>query len=347
MGVKGFSKAFASKVTTLKKLKGLTVAVDASVYLYKAALGGASTHTLTDSDGNPTLHLSVILAKVLNLSLCNIGQVWVFDYHEDGYSPPDKELELASRKKKRDEAQRKLNKLNETKPKTKKEQEQEDMFSDEEDSKRDIKKNSLEKQCFTMTTKMVNECKFILDCLDVTWTTAPKGIEAEHVCAELTNTYDLDFGCDAVLSTDIDTLIYGAQQLVREISVKRKKILQLYSLDDIFIDNHIDMEDLKKIAVILGTDHALKTPGIGPGTVLKKYEDVELTNEQTDAVKVFEKECDVTELKFSNDFGFDEIGQGKQKLTKLINWLESKSFNRRKLIIKLEKTYTDQDNKLV
>ena len=156
-----------------------------------------------------------------------------------------------------------------------------------------------------MTTKMVNECKFILDCLDVAWVDAPKGIEAEHVCAELTNTDELDFGCDCVFSTDIDALMYGAQQLVREVNVKKKKVLQLYDLDYILDDNDLDIDDLRKIGVILGTDHAPKTPGIGPGTVLKKYEDTELTEEQKGAIGVFEKTFDVTALKFSQEVGFN------------------------------------------
>ena len=380
MGVKGFSKAFESKITTLKKLKNLSGAVDASVYLYKAALGASSTHTLTDPEGNPTLHLSVILSKVINFALCNIDQIWVFDYHEEGYQPPDKKAELAIRKKKRDEATAKLKKLkaekeakdkkDDNKKKKNKGKDPDELFTDDEDEpeektispiskktgdkQKETKEKDLEKmicqkekECFSMSTQMVNECKFILDCLDITWVDAPKGIEAEQVCAELTNTDDLDFCCDCVFSTDVDTLIYGAQQLIREVNVKKKKVLQFYSLMDILDDNKIDIDDLRKIAVILGTDHAPKTAGIGPGTVLKKYENVELSDEQKNAVKVFEKTFDITKLKFSNDFEETEIAQDKTKITKLLDWLSGvKSFNRKKLIEKISKVYSDEDNKL-
>ena len=322
MGVKGFSKTFTPELTSFKKLKGLSVSVDASVYMYKAALGANSMHTLTDAEGNPTIHLSVILAKVLNLTLCGIKQVWVFDYHEAGYSPPDKELELAIRQKKRDLAKKKLDELKEKKEKS------DDMFSSDDDD--EAKKCSLEKRCFTITSDIVNECKFVLDCLGVTWITAPKWSEAEHACAEMTNKSI----CDAVLSTDIDSLIYGAKKLVREVTVKRKRVLQLYDLNDILTDNDLTMKSLRKIAVILGTDHAPKTPGIGPGTALKKQSNVILTEKQEHAIKVFEKECVLPTVEMG------EVGQNRESIMKLLDWMsELKGFNRKKLITKIQKVY--------
>ena len=354
MGVKGFSKAFESKVITLKKLKNTIIAIDASVLLYKAALGAASISTLTDSNNNPTMHINVILAKILNFAVCDIGQIWVFDFHENGYQPPDKALELASRKKKRESAEKILKDLKkEKKEESSIKNKQDDLFSSDEDEDENENKSQTilsdldnkicqkEKECFSMSTQIVNDCKFMLDCLDITWTTAPKGIEAEHVCAELTNTDELDFACDAVFSTDIDALIYGSKQLVREISIKKKKVLQLYNLNDILCDNKINMKDLTKIAVILGTDHAKKTSGIGPKTVLKKYQTVELSDEQNSAVQVFKKHIDVEKLKFSNEFG-DYVIQNKKKMDLLIDWLVNiKSFNKDKLIKRINKVNTD------
>lgn len=336
MGVIGFSKTFEPRLIKPKDLKNLTIAIDASVLIYKAALGAASIKTLTDVDDNPTLHISVILAKALNFEKVRAGQVWVFDFHEKGYESPDKELELAKRKKKRADANKKLTAL-----KTKKEKIADELFSsDEDDDKIDKEICDMEKQCFSMSDQLINDCKFILDCLDITWCTTPKGYEAEHLCATLTNEDDLDVGCDAVFSTDADAVLYGAQQLIREVKVKSKKILQLYELDKILDDAEINIDDLIKIGVILGTDHAPKTSGVGPKTVLKKYKDVELTENQNKAVAVFQKTINIETIKFSNDFGSVEICQDKNKINKLIDWLvNTKNFNRDRVKKQVMKVY--------
>lgn len=356
MGIKGFSKTFEPKIVKWKDLKNLSMAIDASVVLYKASLGAASIKTLTDNSDNPTLHLSVITAKVLNFAKCNIDQLWVFDYHEDGYVSPDKELEIAKRKKKRAEAKKKLKELKQTQKQTQsdiKRQREDELFSssdeDDDDPKGKASKEALEKkicqkekECFTMDAQIVNDCKFILDCLDVTWTTAPKDIEAEQVCADLTNgdELDLDFGCDAVYSTDVDALLYGAQQLIRDIKSKNKKVLQCYDLEAILENNELEMSDLIKASIILGSDHAPKTPGVGPKTVLKKLDAIELTEDQQKATKVFDKSLDVSKLKYSNEFGDVDVAQDKVKINKLIDWLVNvKGFNKARITKQIMKVY--------
>ena len=323
MGIKGFSKTFEPKIITPKNLKDMNLAIDASVLLYKAALGGPSVKTLTDGNGNPTLHIVTILAKALNFEKVGAGQIWVFDYHEKNYSPPDKEFELLKRKEKKAAAVKKLSTLKEKK---------DELFSsddDEDPKKPDLDKqiNNIEKQCFSMTETIINDCKFILDCLDITWCTAPRGIEAEHLCAALTR--GIASGCDAVFSTDADSLLYGARRLIREVKVKTKKVIQLYDLDDILNGAEIDMDDLIKIGTILGTDHAPKTPGIGPKTVLKKFKTIDLTLDQEKVGAVFQKTVDFDKVKFSNEFGVNKICQNDEKINKLIDWLvDVKNFNR-------------------
>ena len=106
----------------------------------------------------------------------------------------------------------------------------------------------------------------------------------------------------------------------------------LYKIDTLLEDKGIDMIDLRKIAVISGSDHAPKTPGIGAKTVLKKFKNIELTPLQKDAVKVFEKTYDVSKLKWNNT---DNLCKKKSfnndKITQLLDWLESKKFNRERI----------------
>jgi len=263
--------------------------------------------------------------------------VWVFDYHEANYTSPDKEIELAKRRKRKADAKKKIAALkkkqdekktgNKTGNKT--DQKDCDLFTDSDDDDSTEKKiNQQEKITFTMNEQIVNDCKFILDSFDICWCISPKGTEAEKICADFTTTEDLNFCCDFVYSTDVDTLLYGANQLVRSVKSRVNKILQLYNLEDMLSDYEIDIDDLQKIGIILGSDHAPKTPRVGPKTVLRKFKDIELTEEQKNAVKIFNKDVDLTKIEFHNPLDEIEVCLDEIKIKKLLDWLESKDFNR-------------------
>jgi 5'-3' exonuclease len=367
MGIKSFSKFSPPSIINMKDLEGTVIAVDASVIAYQAALGAKSISTLTDPQGNSSLHISVIIAKVLNFKYNNVGQIWVFDFHEHGYTPPNKTHELEIRKNRRIAAAKRLNNFKLQKQKNKRSS-VEDLFSSDEDidenkvplinvvnneaSASDIIDDKIcaqEKQCFSMNSRIINDIKFILDSFDVPWITAHKGIEAEHLCATLTiNNY-----ANAVFSTDTDALIYGATKLVRNVKSNGKKILQSYSLQNILEINHIDISDLRKIAVILGCDHAKKTANVGPKTVLKKYKNIVLTPEQKTSVKIFETCIDLSsyDLENNNIVSIDRRNRSvdktmpphkKTKIDNLLIWLVDKNFNKnrvKKQIIKVYKTY--------
>jgi hypothetical protein len=345
MGIKGFSKVFAPQVIKQSNLKGLSGAIDASVILYQSCLGMSSVSGLTDSNGSPTLHINVIIARVLNFIKGNIGQVWVLDYHEHGYTSPDKEIELVKRRERKIAARKKLDELEkkreELKTGRKCKQRYCDLFTDsdeddyipetpegDDEKELETKINQQEKITFSVDSKIVNDCKFILDCFDICWCVAPKGIEAEQVCAEFTTSDELNFLCDFVYSTDIDSLLYGATQLVRSTKANGKKVLQLYDLSRLLDSADITKTQLQKLGVILGCDHAAKTKGIGPKTVLKKLKHITLTTDQRHAIDIFNKPVDVTKIKFNNPY--DEVAQASDciKINKLLDWLVMKNFNR-------------------
>lgn len=344
MGIKNFSKVFTPSIIKFKDIENKKIAVDAYLLLYQSALGSSSVNLLTDPDGNPTIHINVIIGKCLNFIKNKNECCWVFDYHEKDYVSPDKLHELNIRKKKKDSASEKLKLLenditklskNKSKKKTKKYKE---LFSSDDESEDEIndiqtKINQKEKEVFSLNDIIINDCKFILECFNIKYTTAPKGIEAESVCSKLTNNgYDITWSCDT------DSLLYGSKVLVREIKSKGKKVLQKYELYELLTDNNIDIDDLHKIGMILGSDHSPKTPGIGPGTVLKKYKNVELTEEQSKAVNVFSRDFNISDLKYD---GYKENITKKEyvcKIDKLIEWLViKKGFNRDKIKNRIDK----------
>lgn len=343
MGIKGFSKTFEPTPIKLKDLKDCNLAIDASILLYKAALGAKSINTLTDSLDNPTLHINVIISKILKFAQYNINQIWCFDYHEKGYVSIDKLPELTKRKQKRDAALTKLTELRcqlEVPSATK----YNELFSSDDEKEETETENiqskvcQKEKECFSMTDMIIADCKFILDCFDITWITAPMGFEAEQLCAALTRTNDTGIILDAVFSTDTDSLAYGSTKLVREIKSKNKKVLQMYELHTILDSNNLSMSDFINIAIILGTDHSEKTPKIGPKTVLKKFKSVTLTETQSKTVEIFTRNIDMRNLTLSNTFGENKPCMNTDKINKLIDWcVDIKGFNKNRLVKQIQK----------
>ena len=338
MGIKGFSKKFAAKHITSKDIKGMTGAFDASVILYQSCLGMSSIKGLTDACGNPTLHINVIIAKILNFIKNSVRQIWVLDYSEHGYMPPDKEIELERRRNIKAAARQKLDELKTAKD-AKAASKSDELFSDSDD---EIEKkiSQQEKINFSVNDQIINDCKFILDCFDICWCVAPKGFEAEQICAEFTKTDIKTIRCDFVYSTDVDALLYGASKLVRDIKIKNKKVLQLYESAEIFEEYDINLHDLQIIGVALGCDHAPKTPKIGPKTVLQKFRNITLTEPQENAIKVFNRTIDIKTIEIHN-IGSANIASDSLKINKLLEWLELKNFNRARIVAQIHKVRPD------
>lgn len=311
MGIKNFSKVFKAEI--IKDVKDKRIAIDASLIIYQASLGIKSNKLLTDPDGNPTIHINVIIGKCLKFIKNNNICCWVFDYYEKGYVSPYKQHEHNIRTEKKKKAEKKIESL------------KEELFSSDDD---EILKQ--EKTTFSINENIINDCKFILECFNMKFMVSPKDVEAEAVCAKLTeNDYDLVWSCDT------DALLYGAKNLVRELNMNGKKCIQLYQLDKLLSDNDITINDLCKIGIILGSDHAPKTPRVGPKTVLKKYKDIELTEPQTKAMNIFKTNNILEESNIQYDY--NDNYDINESMNKLLSWVETKGFNVEKMKVRIDK----------
>lgn len=96
--------------------------------------------------------------------------------------------------------------------------------------------------------------------------------EAEHTAVTLCkkNNYD------GVLSMDTDVLMFGGNLII----MKQYKYY-CYELDKILKQLNLSYKDFCKICIILGCDFCDKIDGIGPKTVIKKYNNIELPMEHT------------------------------------------------------------------
>lgn len=326
MGIKDFSKVFKA-LRTIKwgDYDGQSIAIDSMTEIYRAALGAKTVNALTDSKGRPTMHINVYLANIIEWQKQNITQIHVFDHESDEKSKefhnPAKVGELLKRQQKKEVAQKK----------------KDDLFSDSEDDEettqtKQDQKSSLEKQLFRADKTMINDIKFMLNCFNIQYVEAPEGFEGECIASYLNSTGRVD----AVYSGDTDPIAFGAPVLLRR-NPRDKKIYEYHQSDILKqlkkanpVFKEPDLDDVRKVCLILGTDFAKKTPKIGPATVLKKLDTLRLTKEQKDAWSHFEETPNSDDIEIHNEEKTPFVNCQPEIL---LEWLvKEKSFSRSKVI---------------
>jgi flap endonuclease-1 len=266
------------KKIELEELGGKTVAVDAfnTLYQFLSIIRGMTGELLRDGKGRVTSHLSGLFYRNMNLLEAGLKLVYVFD----GVPPKLKSMEIQRRREVKVAAG-------------------------------EMYKVALEKKDFAAAKKyasatayldnqMVEESKKLLDFMGIPWVQAPS--EGEATAAHLTTTGKADF----VGSQDYDSLLFGAQRLVRNLTISGKRKLpnrntrvdvipETVYLSDVLGKNDITREQLIDIGILLGTDfNPDGFAGIGPATALK-------------LVKKYSKIEDILELRGKLNFDPNEI----------------------------------------
>jgi flap endonuclease-1 len=178
-------------------------------------------------------------------------------------------------------------------------------------------KHRLEKQTFRINSDMIADVKKVLKLLGVPWITAPKGYEAEHLGATLTEKKIID----TFITSDSDTLLFGGLSMVRRVKKNNKKCYEEYILSEVLIDYDLTRDELIHLGVVMGSDFNTKTKGIGVKTILAKGLQVVLTDEQKKAKRYFLQKCPFVEANIVK-----HLKSSASKNT-LIKWLvEEKGF---------------------
>lgn len=237
----------------LERLSGKTLAVDAYNMLYQflAIIRGPTGVPLMDSEGRITSHLSGLLYRTTNLAERGIRLVYVFD----GLPPALKEAEIQRRRTVRREAVVKYEKA--------------------------VKRGEVvEAKRYAQATAslkdtMVEDAHRLLNYLGVPQIQAPS--EGEAQAAYMATRGDVW----AAVSQDFDSLLFGAQRLVRNLAItgRRKVPLQeayiqvepeIIELDTALISLKLTREQLIDLGILIGTDfNPDGFKGIGPKTALK------------------------------------------------------------------------------
>ena len=250
MGVDLGDLAVKNKIT-LSNLSGKVIAVDAFNILYQflASIRQQDGMPLSDSKGNITAHLSGLFYRTAKLLENGIKPVFVFDGEP-------------SELKKRTHEERSAAKIA-AEEKWKKALEEERL----EDARKYAQATS------RLTAEMVEESKELLDAMGIPCVQAPG--EGEAQASEMVK----EGLAYAVASQDYDVLLFGAQRLVRNLSItgKRKVPRQnrtvMIEPEEIVLEETlkalgINQEQLITIGILVGTDFNMGVKRVGPKTAL-------------------------------------------------------------------------------
>ncbi len=247
MGV-NFKEIIIKHPMELEKLSGKTLIVDGYNMLYQflSNIRARDGSLFTDHHGHVTSHLIGLFSRVTNLMQKNIKMAFVFD----GEAPKLKHKELAKRAELKQEAQKKYEQALETK--------------DTEAMQKYASRTS------RLTRDMVAQAKELLSTLGIPCVQAPSEGEAQAA-------YIVKQGHGwAVASQDYDSILYGAQRLIQNLSVEgRRKIPgklayttiepQLIELEENLKALNLNQDQLIWLAMLVGTDYAPGgVKGIGP-----------------------------------------------------------------------------------
>jgi len=328
MGIHGFSSTFTKTTEiNISETKNQDFGIDAFIQVFRNA---SKQHIagLTNSKGESTLHINVALQNIIKRILLKGDDIWCFDSRDPRKVDDPKQFVLNKRAEQRDIRAEEskilddeIKKLEMLESKTTKEKiiALDAKFYDKLDEKR-LKLASLENQKDTgmYFAPMVRDIQFILKCLGVTIAIAPSGVDAEKALALMSQLNMID----AVLTTDTDTLLYGAKKILKQkksVPGQQPRVkpgtYDVYVLEDCLKQHKLTQDDLIKVGIILGSDFADKTHGVGAGTVIKKFKEIKLTEEQMKAVEIFKVPIKIEDIEFiRNDYDLVSI-------KKLEDWL--------------------------
>lgn len=254
----------------ISELNNKSVAVDAFnvIYQFLATIRGPTGEPLTNSQGEPTSHISGLFYRNINLMCDGIQLVYIFD------GPPHKlkTSEIERRKKVKQEATEKYN------------------LAVVEERWDDAKKFS--QGTSTVTSKIIEESKNILSLLGIPYIDAMS--EGEATAAYLSKK-DIVYSC---VSQDYDSILFGAKRLIRNLTISGKRKVpnknayidvepEIIEYNQVLKNNNLTHEQLIDLGILIGTDfNPGGFSGIGPKTALKliqkhkKLENIEKIKDQ-------------------------------------------------------------------
>lgn len=266
------------KPTNLEALSGKIIAIDAFNILYQflSSIRQEDGKPLMDNNGKITAHLSGLFYRNIRFLEQGIKVAYVFD----GKSSHLKAKTIEKRSERKRTAEQKFKEA--TTP---------------EEARKYAQATS------RLTSEMVIEAKELLTALGIPYVEAPSEGEAEAALL-------VEKGiANYVGSQDYDSLLFGAKELVRNLSISgRRKVPrsdkyiivepEIISLEETLNSLGVNREQLVCLGILVGTDFNDGVLGIGPKKALKIVKEYKDKNAIKEHIK--------TKFNFELDF-FDEI----------------------------------------
>jgi len=246
----------------LSEVKGKKVSIDGynALYQFLAAIRQPDGTPLMDSLGRVTSHLSGLFYRTINILEEGMIPIYVFD----GKPPEQKREEIERRRKLKEETEKKLERAR------------------TEGRVEEIRKYS--QAVIRLSNEMVEESKLLLQAMGIPTIQAPSEGEAE---AAYLNSSGFTW---ASVSQDYDSILFGANRLIRNLTISGKRKLpnkdvyveiepEIIETENLLKKLGITREQLIDVAILIGTDYnpdGIK--GIGPEKaykIIKKYGKIE------------------------------------------------------------------------
>ncbi len=252
MGVQ-LNRIIPKRKIDLEFLSNKKIAIDAfnMIFQFLSTIRQRETgELLKDSNGNVTSHLSGLFYRSIRFLDNNIKPIYVFD----GPPPEFKRKTIEERKKRKEEAKKQLE------------------LALKESRVGDVMLYA--QQTSELTDEMIEESKKLLDALGIPWIQAKSEGEAQ-ACYLVKNN-----DAYAVGSQDYDSILFGAERLVRNMSVTgRKRFIkgtwiqiepEIIELNKVLEELGINRDQLIIAGILIGTDYNPRgIKGIGPKGALK------------------------------------------------------------------------------
>lgn len=230
MGLRGLNRFLRTncqnniRQISLWELKGKTVVVDASIYMYRF-----------QGDGG----LIEGIYQMIGLLLYNeITPLFVFD----GKPPPEKKELLEKRKQDKIVAEKKFKEI--------KRRIASNTHNDDEVADLEAEADQLRRQFVRITASNISDVKNLLRTMGISYYESDG--ESDGICAKLVRKKHA-FAC---LSEDMDMFIYGCPRVLRYLSLLKSSVV-MYDLKSIISTLRLNFEDFQSICVLAGTDYNL------------------------------------------------------------------------------------------
>jgi len=212
----------ALKLMSFSQLRGKTICIDASIYLYKYSKNDLLLQKLS------------YLLQLFRFH--QISPLFVFD----GKAPQEKKAVLQQRSRERRDAEQHVQECQTALQSS-------HMSSPE----RHAVTTSLllwKEKSITITRDTIQQVKLLLDSYRVPYMVAPG--EADALCASLV----LENRAWACASEDMDLFVYGCPRVLRYMSLVKQNAV-CYDMSDILQELHVTQSEFRDICVVAGTDY--------------------------------------------------------------------------------------------